>query len=61
MEKILIPDLAFGRITARNLDEANTYIDKIIYYENNSERGNWRNLITLVADDGYTSTGYEGS
>jgi hypothetical protein len=55
------PDIAFGRLTVRNLDEANTYINKIVYYENNSERGNWRNLITLVADDGYTSTGYEGS
>ncbi|MDH3268448.1 MAG: type IX secretion system sortase PorU, partial [Ignavibacteria bacterium] len=55
------PDIAFGRLTVRNLGEANNYIDKIVYYENNSERGNWRNLITLVADDGYTSTGYEGS
>jgi hypothetical protein len=48
-------------LTVRNLTEANNYIDKIIHYENNSERGNWRNLITLIADDGYTSTGYEGS
>jgi hypothetical protein len=57
----LMPDLAFGRITAREEDEARNYIDKIIHYENNSERGNWRNLITLVADDGYTSNRYEGS
>jgi hypothetical protein len=57
----LKPDLAFGRLTVRNLNEANTYIDKIIHYEFNSERGNWRNLVTLVADDGYTSTRYEGS
>ena len=35
--------------------------DKIIHYEKNSERGNWRNLVTLIADDGYTSTRYEGS
>jgi len=56
----LKPDLAFGRLTVRNLDEASNYIDKVIYYENNSKRGNWRNLITLVADDGYTSTRYEG-
>ena len=48
-------------MTVSNLVEANAYIDKIIYYEKNSERGNWRNLITLVADDGYTSTGYEGA
>jgi hypothetical protein len=57
----LVPDLAFGRLTVRSLNEANTYIDKIIHYEKNSERGNWRNLITLIADDGYTSTGYEGA
>jgi len=56
-----VPDLAFGRLTVRSLNEANTYIDKIIHYEKNSERGNWRNLVTLVADDGYTSTGYEGA
>lgn len=54
------PDIAFGRLTVRNVNEANTYIDKIIHYETNTERGVWRNLITLVADDGYTSTGYEG-
>lgn len=57
----LKPDLAFGRITARNLDDANSYVSKIIDYEKNSERGNWRNLITLVADDGLTSTGDDGS
>lgn len=56
-----IPDLAFGRLTVRSLNEANTYIDKVIQYEQNSEKGNWRNLITLIADDGYTSTRYEGS
>ena len=57
----VVPDLAFGRLTVRSLDEANTYIDKVIHYEKNSERGNWRNLVTLIADDGYTSTGYEGA
>ncbi|MBT8378175.1 MAG: type IX secretion system sortase PorU [Ignavibacteria bacterium] len=55
------PDIAFGRISARNKTEAQNYVDKIIFYERNSEKGNWRNLITLVADDGYTSTSYEGS
>lgn len=53
----LVPDLAFGRLTVRSLNEANTYIDKIVHYENNSERGNWRNLITLVADDDLKSIG----
>ncbi|MCU0364340.1 MAG: type IX secretion system sortase PorU [Ignavibacteriaceae bacterium] len=53
----LEPDLAFGRLTVRSLNEANAYIDKIVHYEKNSERGNWRNLLTLVADDGLTSSG----
>lgn len=57
----LKPDLSFGRLTAKSLNEANTYVDKIVYYEKDSEKGNWRNLLTLIADDGYTSTSYEGS
>ena len=54
-------DLAFGRITCANISEANAMVNKIKDYELNQEKGNWRNLITLIADDGYTSTGYEGS
>ena len=56
-----IVDLAFGRITCTNSDEANIIVNKIKDYELNSEKGSWRNLITLISDDGYTSTGYEGS
>jgi hypothetical protein len=54
-------DIAPGRITASNETEANNYITKVIDYEQNSKRGLWKNLITIIADDGYTSTGYEGS
>lgn len=55
-------DLALGRITCSNLNEANNFVNKIINYEQNSEKGLWRNLITLVADDGLKSDGtYEGS
>ncbi len=55
-------DLAYGRITVQTPDDANSIVDKIIGYETNSERGSWRNLITLVADDGYTGAThyYEG-
>jgi len=60
-EEDLKPDIAFGRLTVRSLNEANTYLDKIVHYEKNSERGNWRNLLTLIADDGLTSTGDDGS
>jgi hypothetical protein len=45
-------DFATGRITAKNPDEANRIVDKIIDYENNNDLGLWRNQITLVADDG---------
>jgi len=55
-----IIDLAFGRITASTLDEANAAVDKIIQYETDSEKGPWRNLITLVADDGWHSDQWEG-
>ncbi len=54
-------DLAIGRIPARSLTEMNSYIDKIIKYEKNSDKGPWRNLITLVSDDGWTSTGDDTS
>jgi hypothetical protein len=54
-------DLAFGRITCANNGEANVMINKIMDYELHQEKGSWRNLITLISDDGYTSTGYEGS
>ena len=54
-------DLASGRITARNVVEADNYVTKVIDYEQNSKKDVWKNLITLVADDGWTSTGYEGS
>ena len=58
---ILSTDLAHGRIPCKTPEEANTIVDKIIQYEKGDTKGLWRNRITLVADDGYTSTGYEGS
>ncbi len=54
-------DVAIGRITVTSAAEAEAAVDKIIYYELNSEKGLWRNKITLLADDGYTSTSYEGA
>lgn len=53
-------DLATGRITCKSLEQANAAVDKIIFYENDSEKGLWRNLITLVADDGYQGANYQG-
>lgn len=54
-------DLAFGRLNIGNLVEAKNVVDKIINYENNNDRGSWRNRITLVADDGKTSKYDDGT
>ncbi|QQS34609.1 MAG: type IX secretion system sortase PorU [Ignavibacteriales bacterium] len=54
-------DLATGRINAQTLTDANNVIDKIIEYESSEDRTNWNNLISLISDDGYTSTTYEGT
>jgi hypothetical protein len=47
-----IPEVAIGRFPARNVSEAEDYIDKLIEFETNPEFGLWRQRITLVADDG---------
>jgi hypothetical protein len=53
--------LAIGRIPARNLTDATAAADKIISYETTAPLDPWRNRITLVADDGKTSEGDDGS
>lgn len=57
----LAADLAVGRLTVNSTNEAKYIVDKIILYESKSQRGLWRNSITLVADDGLTSKGNDGS
>ncbi len=52
-------DVATGRITCKTLESANNAVDKIIHYETSSDKGLWRNLITLVADDAYQGAKYE--
>jgi Peptidase family C25/Propeptide_C25 len=52
-------DLAIGRITCQTDDEAKDVVDKIISYENSTDKDTWRNLITLVADDAMTTDGPE--
>ncbi|MGD8307550.1 MAG: type IX secretion system sortase PorU, partial [Ignavibacteria bacterium] len=46
-------DLAPGRLTFSTESEADNYVTKIIDYETNSKKSPWKNLITLVADDGF--------
>ena len=50
------PDLIIGRITCTNITNAEAMVNKIEDYELNQEKGEWRNLITLVSDDGCKST-----
>lgn len=56
----LFVDIAVGRIHIQSIEEAKAAVDKIIRYENNKDFGLWRNLITLVADDGKTTKGDDG-
>jgi hypothetical protein len=54
-------DLTIGRLNVQSAAEADRVVNKIIKYESDSEKGNWRNLVTLLADDAYTSRTYEGT
>jgi hypothetical protein len=57
----LYPDIAHGRITARSLEQANGYLDKLDCYEDPAYNGYWKNRGIYVADDGKTSGGNDGS
>ena len=50
-------DLALGRVTVSTVDQAESYVDKIITYETLLEKSTWRTNVTLVADDGWTPSG----
>lgn len=43
--------LAHGRLCPRSAAEAKVLVDRIIAYETTPDRGDWKNLITVVADD----------
>ncbi|MEN8192277.1 MAG: type IX secretion system sortase PorU [Bacteroidota bacterium] len=53
-------DLAVGRLTIQSEDDAEIVVDKIIAYES-VESGLWKNLVTLIADDGLTAKGNDGA
>ena len=44
-------DVASSRIPVSTLDEATTVVDKILSYYSKNALGDWRNTITLLADD----------
>jgi hypothetical protein len=54
-------DLGIGRLNIVSIAEAKSAVDKIIAYESKNNFGTWRNTITFVADDGYTSNGDDGN
>ena len=54
-------DMGIGRINANSPADAQIAVDKIISYETDNSKGAWQNLITMVADDQWTTAGYEGN
>lgn len=46
--------ISAGRLTPRTSDQARLLVDRIIQYESKPTRGNWKNVITIVADDQWT-------
>lgn len=51
-----IIDLGIGRIPANNLNDAEVVLDKIKNYQQPETMGNWRNMVTFIADDGDNNT-----
>ncbi len=56
-----VMDLAIGRITAQSLMDAENAVNKIIGYETNPVRGNWRNRAIVVGDDELVGAGIPSS
>ncbi|MEA3452040.1 MAG: type IX secretion system sortase PorU, partial [Bacteroidota bacterium] len=44
-------DIAVGRFPAKNSYEADVFVDKIQTYYSSESFGDWKNIVTLVADD----------
>ncbi len=47
--------LAYGRLCVRTADEARFMVDRIIGYEVNPAQDQWKNTITIVADDEWST------
>jgi hypothetical protein len=46
-----VPDLAVGRLTARDAQEAAAMVDRIVAYDTAPPPGAWRNRVVFAADD----------
>lgn len=53
-----IIDLGIGRIPANTNKDAQAVVDKVKSYHKQESIGNWRNMITFIADDGNLSDGF---
>lgn len=53
----MIIDLGIGRLPVQSLTDARVIVDKIIEYDSNPVRGEWKNTITMLADDEYDQNG----
>jgi hypothetical protein len=51
-----LAELAVGRAPVESADQASTVADKWIRYQSEPDRGDWRSLITIVADDEISQT-----
>jgi hypothetical protein len=54
-----VPDIGIGRLPVQTVAEAAMAVDKIIHYATAADKvhGDWRNVITFVADDGDNGDG----
>jgi hypothetical protein len=51
------PEFAFGRWTARSVEDVNTFINRLVTYESTPNFEPWRDQISFVADDEYGENG----
>lgn len=47
-----VPDLAIGRVPADTPDEAKAYLDRVVAYETDTDFGDWRRKLNIVAGTG---------
>lgn len=45
-------DIGIGRMPVKDLQEAQTMVDKLIHYEGTETLGKWRTRVAFIADDG---------
>lgn len=55
------PDVAVGRLSARNASQAKVMVDKIESYMTNAETGSWKNTVVVMGDDGNNNSHMEAA